>query len=121
MVEEIIKNGKEVATNGNGLGVGLKLKNYKSWLSKIRVVVSCNPSLRLMTKARGCKVAGQEGSSRVMPHAPRSARECEGIGPHTPKETPTLGVGVLWILFKEQLQGSKPNGLKSFITSLESY
>jgi len=30
MVEEIIKNGKKVETNGNGLGVGLKLKNYKS-------------------------------------------------------------------------------------------
>jgi len=30
-----------------------------------------------------------------MPHAPRSARECEGIDPYTPKGTPTLGVGVL--------------------------
>jgi len=29
-----------------------------------------------------------------MSHAPRSARECEGIDPHTPKGTPTLGVGV---------------------------
>jgi hypothetical protein len=26
-----------------------------------------------------------------MPHAPRNARECERIGPHTPKGTPTLG------------------------------
>jgi hypothetical protein len=31
----------------------------------------------------------------VMPHASGSARECEGIDPHTPKGTPTLGVGVL--------------------------
>ncbi len=54
-----------------------------------------NPSLGFATKARRCKVAGQEGSLRVMPHAPRSARECEGIDPHTPKGTPTLGVGVL--------------------------
>jgi len=30
-----------------------------------------------------------------MPHAPGSARECEGIDFHTPKKTPTLGVGVL--------------------------
>jgi len=30
-----------------------------------------------------------------MPHAPGSARECEGIGLPTPKGTPTLGVGVL--------------------------
>jgi hypothetical protein len=96
MAEEIIKNCKEVATNGNGLGVGLKLKNYKSWLSEIGVVVCRNLRFGLVTKARGCKVAGQEGSSGVMPHALRSARECEGIGPHTPKGTPTLGVGVLW-------------------------
>jgi len=54
----------------------------------------CNPSLGPTTKARGCKVAGQEGSPTVMPHAPRIPRECEGIGPHTPKGTPTLGVGV---------------------------
>ncbi len=50
----------------------------------------CNPSLGLTTKARGCKVAGQEGSMGVMPHAPGSARKCEGIEPHTPKGTPTL-------------------------------
>jgi hypothetical protein len=54
-----------------------------------------NPSLGLMTKARGCKVAGQEGSSGVMPHALGSARECEGIDLHTSKGTPLLGVGVL--------------------------
>jgi len=35
--------------------------------------------------------------------------------PHTPKWTPTLGIGVLmdFGIFKEQLQGSKPIGLKS--------
>jgi len=47
-----------------------------------------------MTKARACKVAGQEGSLGVRVHAPRSARECEGIDPHTPKGTLTLGVGI---------------------------
>jgi len=47
-----------------------------------------------VTKARGYKVAGQEGSLGVMPHAPGSVRECEGIGPHILKGTPTLGVGV---------------------------
>jgi hypothetical protein len=67
-----------------------------------------------MTKARGCKVAGQEGTPGVMSHAPGSVREFEGINPHTPKGTLTLGVGVLVDsqMFKEQLQGSKPNGLK---------
>jgi len=47
-----------------------------------------------VTKAKGGKVAGQERSLGVMPHAPKSARECEGIDPHTLKGTPTLGVGV---------------------------
>jgi len=30
-----------------------------------------------------------------MLHAPRTAKECEGINPHTPKGTPTLRIGVL--------------------------
>jgi len=49
-----------------------------------------------------------------MSHAPESAKECEGIDLHTPKGTPTLGVGVPVDsrMFREQLQGSKPNGLK---------
>jgi hypothetical protein len=70
-----------------------------------------------VTKARGCEVAGQEGSSGVMPHASGSAKECEGIGPHTPKGTPTLGIRVPVgsQLFREQLHGSKPNGLKNFL------
>jgi hypothetical protein len=59
-----------------------------------------NPSLGLVTKARAYKVAGQEGSPRIMMHAPENARECEGIDLHTPKGTPkgtpTLGVGVRW-------------------------
>ncbi len=83
----------------------------------------CNLSLGLVAKARGCKVAGQEGSTGVMPHAPGSARECERIGLHTPKGTPTLGVGVPVDsqMFRERLQGSKPNGFKSFFISLEIY
>jgi hypothetical protein len=64
-----------------------------------------NPSLGLLTKARGCKVAGQEGSPRIMPHAHGNARKCEGIDLHTPKGAPTLGVKVLVDsrMFKEQL------------------
>jgi hypothetical protein len=54
-----------------------------------------NLSLGLTTKARACKVLGKEGSPGVRSHAPGSARKCEGIDPHTPKGTSTLGVGVL--------------------------
>jgi hypothetical protein len=53
-----------------------------------------NPSLGLTTKVTAYKVVGQEGSPGIMPHAPGSARECEGTNPHTPKGTPTLGVRV---------------------------
>jgi len=64
-----------------------------------------NPSLRLATKAKGYKVAGQEGSLGVMSHALGSVRDCEGINPHTPKGTSPLGVGVPMDsqMFKEQL------------------
>jgi hypothetical protein len=50
-----------------------------------------------------------------MLHVPGSARECEGIDLHTPKGTPTLGIGVPMDsqMFRKRLQGSKPNGLKN--------
>jgi len=51
-------------------------------------------ALGLQPRQRACKVAGQEKNSGVMPHAPGSAKECEGMNPHTPKKTPTLGDGV---------------------------
>jgi len=45
-----------------------------------------------VTKAKGCKVAGQKGSPRIMLHVPGSAKECEGIDPHIPKGISTLGI-----------------------------
>jgi hypothetical protein len=53
-------------------------------------IVMCDPcrhnlSLGLATKARACKVAGQEGSPGVTSHAPGSVGECEGMNPHIPK------------------------------------
>jgi hypothetical protein len=70
----------------------------------------CNPSLGLATKARACKGENQEGSPWIISHAPRSAGECEGINPHTPKWAPTLGIGVPMDsqIFKERLQGQNP-------------
>jgi hypothetical protein len=48
-------------------------------------------------------------------HVLGSARECEGMNPHTPKWAPTLGVGVPMDsrIFKGWLQGSKLIGLRS--------
>jgi len=76
-----------------------------------------------VTKAKGFKVAGQNGSPGVMPHALGSARKCEGINPHTPKGIRTLGVQIPMDsrMFKKRLQGSKLNGLKSFFIPLEIY
>jgi len=46
-----------------------------------------NPSIGIATKARGCKVVGQE-------RKPGSERKCEGMNLHTPKGTSTLGVRI---------------------------
>jgi len=80
----------------------------------------------------GCKVAGQEEaqelrqeearesrqkeareSHHILPGVLENVREYEGVNSYTPKATPTLGDGVLvdFQNFREQLQGSKPNGL----------
>jgi len=87
----------------------------KKLQEKLLFVICCNPSLGLATKARACKGMGQEGSMGVTSHALRSVGKCEGINLHTPKWVPILGVGVLmdFRIFKKQLQGSKPIGLKS--------
>jgi hypothetical protein len=53
-----------------------------------------NPSLGFMTKARACKVTNQEGILGITPHTPGNVGKCEGMNPHTPKGTFTLGVGV---------------------------
>ncbi len=44
-----------------------------------------NPNLGLVTKAKACKGAGQEGSMGVTSHALGSIGEFEGMNPHTPK------------------------------------
>jgi len=48
---------------------------------------------------------------------PGSERKCEGMNPHTSKGASTLGVGVPVDsrMFREQLQGSKPNGSRIFL------
>jgi len=73
-------------------------------------LVCCNPSLGLVTKARACKVAGQERKLG-------NERKCEGMNLHTPKGASTLGVGVRMDsqMFRKKIQGSKLNGLKSYL------
>jgi len=70
-----------------------------------------------VTKARGCKVAGQKRSPGVMSHAPGSARECKGIDPHIPKGTLTLGVGIPNL--QKAIAGIKIQWLEEFFIPLE--
>jgi len=44
-----------------------------------------NPNLGLVTKARACKVGGQEGSLGFTSHALENVGKCEGMNLHTPK------------------------------------
>ncbi len=68
---------------------------------------------------------GQECNLGVI-HAPRNARKCEGMSPHTPKWAPTLGVGILmdFQIFKVGVEESKLIGLKNSLyhyKALETY
>jgi len=48
-----------------------------------------------MTKAKACKVAGENGSSGITPHVIGSVGKCEGMHLHIPKGASTLGIKVL--------------------------
>jgi hypothetical protein len=52
-----------------------------------------NPSFGLTTKAKGLQGCGPRKSPGVTSHTPESVGKCEGVNPHTPKATPTLGDG----------------------------
>jgi hypothetical protein len=76
-----------------------------------------NPSFGLATKAKGLQGCGPRESSGFTSHTLKSVGKCEGMNPHTPKATPTLGNGVPVDSqnFKERFQGSKLNGLWCFL------
>jgi len=61
----------------------------------------------------GVKARRNPGVTSHIPGSVRSMRQYEGVNPHTPKATPTLGDGVLVDSrnFRERFQGSKLNGL----------
>jgi hypothetical protein len=65
----------------------------------IKAICKChNPSLKLVTKARACKVASQKGSLGVMPNALGSVGKCEGMNPHIPpRELPLWELESHWI------------------------
>jgi len=53
-----------------------------------------NPSLGLVTNAKGLQGCEPKESPGVTSHTPGNVRKCEGMNPHTLKTTPTLGDGV---------------------------
>jgi hypothetical protein len=53
-----------------------------------------NPSLGLVTKVRACKGAGQECRLGATFHALGSVGKCEGMNPHTPKQSLTFEIKV---------------------------
>jgi hypothetical protein len=71
-----------------------------------------------MTKSRAYEGVGQEWSLTITFHVLGSVGRCEGMNPHTPKWSPTLGVGVPMDF--QILKGSTFIGLKKFLITLES-
>jgi hypothetical protein len=72
-----------------------------------------NPSFGLATKAKGLQGCGPKGSSKVTSGTPGSVGKCEGVNPHTPKATLTLGDGVPVDSrnFRDRFERSNLNGL----------
>jgi hypothetical protein len=89
------RNGRNTSTTQNKIKIPLPLAPttqikmlglHAISISKTISYFFCrNPSLGLATKARACKVVGQEGTLGGTLHAPGSAKECEGMNPHTLK------------------------------------
>jgi hypothetical protein len=96
VLEEVIQVSKRFLPTLRGLWwmIGF-LFNRSPFMPHVLCVPYHNRSLRLATKVRVCKGAGQKWSSRVTFHILGSVGECEGMNPHTPKWVPTLGVKVL--------------------------
>jgi len=90
----------------NTLPPNQSCRNLNFWLTtKAKALQGCGPRGSLGIKARK--------SPGVISQTPGSVRKCEGVNPHTPKATPTLGDGVPVDSrsFRERFEGSKLNVL----------
>jgi hypothetical protein len=72
-----------------------------------------------VTKARVCKVAGQE-------RKPESERKCEGMNPHTAKELPIWELESQWSLsgllnVQKAIAGVKTKWIEKFYIPLKRY
>jgi hypothetical protein len=87
---------------------------FDLWMSKSVATLALGSRPR-----QGVARLRAKGKPIVMPHALGSARECVGIDPHTPKGTPTLGVGVPH--FQSMISGVKTHRIEKLFISLEIY
>jgi len=86
-------------------------KVAKVSISKISGVTTLALGSRPRQKGlQGCRL---RENPIITSHTPGSVGKCEGVNPHTPKATPTLGDGVPLDSqnFRGQFQGSKLNEL----------
>ncbi len=83
---DLISTPKLLLEGGKGLG---RMGHYCHHLKNNR-----NLNFGFVTKAKGLQGCEQGESPRVTSHTPGSVEKCEGVNPHTPNATPTLGDGV---------------------------
>ncbi len=104
-------------------GLATKAKGLQGWRprgnsgvkAKGSSGVKARRSPKVMARGSlGVKARGSPGfKARRSPWVLESVREYEGMNPHTPKATPTLGDGIPvdFQNFREQFEGSKLNAL----------
>jgi hypothetical protein len=87
MMDEIYKSEKKEPK---------ELLNYViGWNVSTKLIINVTTFTLGSRPRQTCKGVGQEWILGVRFHAPGSVGKCEGMNPHTPKWTPTLGVRVL--------------------------
>jgi hypothetical protein len=81
-----------------GSGASLKVDdtNSSTFVEFSSVLLCRNPSFGLMITAKGLQGCGPRESPKVTSHTLGNVGKCEGVNPHTPKATTTLGDGVSW-------------------------
>ncbi len=72
-----------------------KMKFHMMLLKRnMTLMIVATLALGSQPKQRGLQGCELRGSPGVTPHAPRNVGKCEGMNPHIPNATPTLGDGV---------------------------
>jgi hypothetical protein len=98
---------KDLSSNKNNFLILLKGANF---LRCTKIVATL--ALGSQPRQKGLQGCGPKGSPGVTSGTPGSVGKCEGVNPHTPKATPTLGDGVPVDSrnFRDRFEGSNLNG-----------